>query len=462
MNFLPAKNLRRPLFFALLSGIFCPVSGLEAALVQYGFDFTSGSVESNGGTVSNDGTGPFNAVIMRGDGGTYTDDIPPAANRQFTTGIGSLRPDSGAVRTGSGAFAGEAVATNSEVAAAGGLTLEAWVKGGNNGVILTVAGAYGIMGTADGYRMVNGANIISFVASAPADRSVWNHVAAVYSNPLQDGNNLTVTMRLYINGTFSAELLTTLPFDLARGIGVGDHPLFPNGGDFFDGLIYEPRVSLGALSPESFTYTGVAQGDADQDGIPDAYETLNGLDPAVDDSLLDLDKDGVSNIEEYRRGLQANNPDTDGDGLQDGVETNTGIFVSAADTGTSPLKADTDGDGLLDGVETNTGIFAGAANTGSNPLVADTDGDGFSDSAEVAAGFDPSLATSTPESAATIRTAVEFTFHAAAGINYRIEGSTNLQSWTILEPFVTGTGGPVSRLYSTATQPVRYFRAVRN
>ena len=43
--------------------------------------------------------------------------------------------------------------------------------------------------------------------------------------------------------------------------------------------------------------------------------------------------------------------DTDGDGLPDAVESNTGIFLSITDTGTDPNKADTDGDGLPDGVE---------------------------------------------------------------------------------------------------------------
>ncbi|MDQ3622018.1 MAG: sulfatase-like hydrolase/transferase [Verrucomicrobiota bacterium] len=43
--------------------------------------------------------------------------------------------------------------------------------------------------------------------------------------------------------------------------------------------------------------------------------------------------------------------DTDGDGLSDAVETNTGVFVSAEDTGTDPSNADTDGDGFRDGVE---------------------------------------------------------------------------------------------------------------
>ncbi len=43
--------------------------------------------------------------------------------------------------------------------------------------------------------------------------------------------------------------------------------------------------------------------------------------------------------------------DRDDDRLADGVETNTGVFVNAQDTGTDPLNPDTDGDGVGDGVE---------------------------------------------------------------------------------------------------------------
>jgi uncharacterized repeat protein (TIGR01451 family) len=43
--------------------------------------------------------------------------------------------------------------------------------------------------------------------------------------------------------------------------------------------------------------------------------------------------------------------DTDSDGFPDNVETNTGIFLSALNTGTDASKQDTDGDGLNDGVE---------------------------------------------------------------------------------------------------------------
>ncbi len=51
-------------------------------------------------------------------------------------------------------------------------------------------------------------------------------------------------------------------------------------------------------------------------------------------------------------------PDADGDRLPDSVETNTGVFVDANNTGTNPNIADTDGDGIRDGDEV-LGTLAG-------------------------------------------------------------------------------------------------------
>ena len=53
--------------------------------------------------------------------------------------------------------------------------------------------------------------------------------------------------------------------------------------------------------------------------------------------------------------------DSDGDGLDDSVETNTGIYLSETDTGTDPNNLDTDGDGLIDSLETNTGILVSSS-----------------------------------------------------------------------------------------------------
>jgi hypothetical protein len=64
------------------------------------------------------------------------------------------------------------------------------------------------------------------------------------------------------------------------------------------------------------------------------------------------------------------------------VETGTGIFVDANNTGTDARKADTDGDGRVDGAEVTGPIIT-------NPILADTDGDTFSDGSEVASGHNP-------------------------------------------------------------------------
>lgn len=84
-------------------------------------------------------------------------------------------------------------------------------------------------------------------------------------------------------------------------------------------------------------------------------------------------------------------PDSDGDGLPDACETNTRVFVSATDTGSSPYSIDTDGDSLADGEEVNT--------LGTNPNKADTDGDLLDDRLEIALhplGFNPRVPATYP------------------------------------------------------------------
>jgi hypothetical protein len=69
----------------------------------------------------------------------------------------------------------------------------------------------------------------------------------------------------------------------------------------------------------------------------------------------------------------------DSDGLPDAVE----LLL-----GTDPLNPDTDGDGLFDGVEdANHNVVIDVGET--DPLNPDTDSDGFSDGAEIAANTDP-------------------------------------------------------------------------
>lgn len=63
--------------------------------------------------------------------------------------------------------------------------------------------------------------------------------------------------------------------------------------------------------------------------------------------VLDLDADGLLNIEEDELGTDKNNPDSDGDGLFDREEVK--IYL------TNPLNPDSDGDGVSDGQEVRQG-----------------------------------------------------------------------------------------------------------
>ncbi len=136
--------------------------------------------------------------------------------------------------------------------------------------------------------------------------------------------------------------------------------------------------------------------DTDDDGIPDDYEDANGLDKTMNDAAGDLDSDNLSNVDEYLAGTDPQDDDSDEDGINDGAESNTGIYVSTTDTGTNPLRSDTDSDGLNDLVETNTGTFVDTDDTGTNPNLADTDNDGFSDGSEINSSSDPNDETSVP------------------------------------------------------------------
>ena len=168
----------------------------------------------------------------------------------------------------------------------------------------------------------------------------------------------------------------------------GQWPTSPDGGP-------ENRYGAGNFK---FTRGGDS---CDDDGIPDFWEEANGLDPCeAADGTQDPDGDTLTNLQEFEKGTNPKKDDTDGDGLKDNVETNTGTWVGAADTGTSPTKPDSDGDGLRDNVETNTKTYVSASDTGTNPNLRDSDGDGTGDGVEVNdPNRDPNNPNDTPASA---------------------------------------------------------------
>jgi hypothetical protein len=143
-------------------------------------------------------------------------------------------------------------------------------------------------------------------------------------------------------------------------------------------------------------------------------------------------------------------PDSDGDGVVDASETNTGIYVSPFDTGTNPNSRDSDADGLSDGDELY--LYH------TSPHLDDTDGDGFLDGYEVQTGKSPTDPEDKPALVAEARTAIEFTFPSAIGKTYRIEDSPDMETWDAVESGIAGNGGTITRFYSTRNREKRFFR----
>jgi uncharacterized repeat protein (TIGR01451 family)/gliding motility-associated-like protein len=142
--------------------------------------------------------------------------------------------------------------------------------------------------------------------------------------------------------------------------------------------------------------------DTDGDGVSDATDT-DALDPCSPSqsplytgydsnnsiwSSADCDGDGIANGTEFTNGTDPYNEDTDGDGVNDDIDTNPfdpcSPSQSAGYTGYDSTNAiwsaaDCDGDGATNGTEVINGT---------DPYNTDTDGDGTPDNAD-AAGTDP-------------------------------------------------------------------------
>jgi hypothetical protein len=142
------------------------------------------------------------------------------------------------------------------------------------------------------------------------------------------------------------------------------------------GIVTAPTDSDGDGTPDAFE-SSVADGDGD--GVPNQNDPANGNacipNPNSAACLAtDNDGDGLTNGQEDAAGTDRNDADSDGDGTNDGADSGSLNPCAPNPNSATCLATDSDGDGLTNGQEDALGTRR------DDP---DTDGDGTNDGAEV-------------------------------------------------------------------------------
>src|SRR5579863_2407736 len=223
--------------------IFYQVNNTDAAQVA------SGSVP-NLGTLGN---GTFG-----GSGVTLSGDLP-------VNGVAAGYGSASIVCSGAGGILapGTLQLSRTNIANAGGFTYEAWFKwngGGNINAIIDYAGTEKLIrpNSEPGPLMETDNATFSLIGAAASNQ--WHYVAVVFTptNSLS-GDTISGKYTFYLDT--NTPLATVLNITLSsfgdkinRTIGVGTHPVPSFTTDFFNGLIYEPRVTLGALSANQLLF----------------------------------------------------------------------------------------------------------------------------------------------------------------------------------------------------------------
>ena len=246
----------------VLAALLATQAAAGVVVLQYGFDSTSGNVAvpiTDDSGSGHDGTN----LILSATAPTYSADIP--ANRQFTTGIGSIdfTGTAAAISTANsvGVGSGQGILNAAQVYAAGGLTMEVWVKNPADGiggafpaVALNMGGMYclGLYGGRLGF-FAGDNNALTNWNTPSFTTNTWYHLAVVMTTT--DPNaKIYSNISFYLNGQLIGSAAHTFPWFLDRATAIGNHQY--NDWDNYDGLVYEPRITLGALSPSQFTIIG--------------------------------------------------------------------------------------------------------------------------------------------------------------------------------------------------------------
>lgn len=259
---------------ACLFGTAC----LSADTILHYRVFDSDAATVAGGTVpgvdGSDGGEVFNGQV------TLSEDIP-TEGIPLDAGNRSLSFDG----TAGVNLPGTQQLLNSDIAAAGGFTYEAWFTysgGGNINSIIDYAGTEKLVRQASsdgaGYRNNSAAPLY---ALGPTGLDEWHYAAVVFESTELVGTSVTGNFTFYFDSTEPVDRIEGVTISdfgdsLNRTISVGAHPL-GFGGNYYNGLIFEPRVSLAALQPGDLLY-----GSQDSDLQP----TITGLELVDGGNLL--------------------------------------------------------------------------------------------------------------------------------------------------------------------------------
>ncbi len=255
------------------TGAYAPAAPVESGTVmQWGLDYTSGLIADQNGGIIEDDSGNNNDGQKYYNNPKYAADIPSAAKLRDCTGVGSIdlaTTDHTSVKT-----VNNNIVTLDEVLAAGGVTMEIWAKQSaeagssptalrGSGVIMTMQDAFSLASPYGKYRVV----VNSFdndgpqyaVSESAKIAAGWTHLAAVVRDldlASDAGTNYTCTVELWVNGEMkeSRELNYAPQIDLTRATAVGAALTSGSAMYRWDGYAYEPRITLGALDPNQFTF----------------------------------------------------------------------------------------------------------------------------------------------------------------------------------------------------------------
>ena len=386
--------------------------------------FQVGTINDDNGNLTNDDYG----ILFRNNGGTERFRNAPLPNGNQGAGDNFTTTPGGVARLVEITYAFTSFADGSPVSViskVNGVVIanDTFNWDGNNGAMHMELGN-GVANT----------RIDNFAVSTTAAYSSNLSALPLYTSIANNGTVGNLTSQS--NGTPTAATYT-----LVAGAGDTDNAKFKitgntlqsNGYNFIgipDGTTLSVRIrstaSPSLTDTQAYLITVIA--DNDSDDLPDTWELatafnltdLKGRNPTAGpgSGTGNFDGDTLTDLQEFKltRGLYPLlSPllaDTDGDGLQDGVELNP----AAPRILTNPTIADTDGDGLNDMVENNSGTFVSASNPGTSPVDYDSDDDAFPDSYEIVRGSGPLNALQLPTLPAPLTTAV-LTTDEASGID---------------------------------------------